>query len=338
MDLKEALNIIGLPKTATSDEFKVKYKELAKKYHPDLFKDDPNKFKKINEAYDLIKDYKVNPDKYDKPPPSIHNSGGFRRVDIDGFSVNFDDFFTNAGVQTPEKEKAKTFSYGPLNTPVTISFKESVIGANKEITYKKYVKCTHCNAKGSQSTGNGCQSCNGFGRIISNNKGMVFTKVCTKCYGKDIKVQPCTPCNSVGVSEVDVNVTIHIPPGTINNSTLRLRAGGHYLGGNVFGDAYADVYVFVNVMPEEGLSLEGQHVISHIKLTLLEALTGCNKEVKTIYDTQDIEIPAKSKNKDEIHLHGKGVVSTGGVQRVIFDVEYPSDTDELIKYLKNKEN
>jgi len=335
MNIDEAYKIIGVDKTASNEDLKIKYKSLAKQYHPDINKNDPNKFKNINEAYDLIKDYRSNPDKYNKQQTF---SGGFRRVDIDGFSVNFDDFFTNAGVQNPEKEKAKTFSYGPLNTSATISFKESVIGANKEITYKKYVKCTHCNAKGSQTSGNGCQSCNGFGRILSNNKGMVFTKVCTKCYGKDIKVQPCIPCNSVGVSEIDANVTIHIPPGTANNSTLRLRAGGHYLGGNMFGDALSDVYVFVNVIPEEGLSLEGQHVVSCLKLTLLEALTGCNKEVKTIYDTQRIEVPAKSKNKDEIHLHGKGVVSTGGVQRVIFDVEYPSDTDALIKYLKNKEN
>jgi len=338
MDLKEALNVIGLPKTASADEFKVKYKELAKKFHPDIYKEDPNKFKRINEAYQLIQDYKVNPDKYDRPPPSMHNPGGFRRVDIDGFSINLDDFFTNAGVQTPEKEKSKTFSYGPLNVPTTISFKESVIGVNKDISYKKYIKCPHCNARGSQSTGNGCQSCNGFGRILSNNKGMVFTKVCTKCYGKDIKVESCNPCSSLGVMEVESNVTIHIPPGTINNATLRLKGAGHYLGSNVFGDAHADVYVFVSVIPQEGLTLEGSHVVSHLKLSLLEALTGCTKEIRTIYDTQEVEVPIKSKNKDEIHLHGKGVVSASGVQRVIFDVEYPSDTDDLIKYLKNKEN
>lgn len=329
MDIKEAINIIGLPKTASIDEFKIKYRELAKAYHPDVYKEDPEKFKKINEAYQLIQDYKSNPDKYDKP------QSPFRRVQVDGFNLNIDDFFSVDGEQTVN---GRNFSYQPLNTIATISFKESVMGVNKEISYKKYSKCTTCNAKGSQSIGNGCETCNGFGRIVSNNKGMVYTKVCNKCFGKDIKVKACDPCASLGVIEISSNITIHIPPGTIGNSTLRLRGAGHYIGSNIFGDACTDVFVFVNVQREEGLTLEGKDVVSHVKLTLLEALTGCSKQVKTIFNIQEIEIVPMSKNKDEIRIPRHGVVSAGGVQRVIFDVEYPENVDALIEILKNKEN
>lgn len=329
MDLKEALNIIGLPKTASNDELKVKYKELAKKYHPDVYKEDPNKFKKINEAYQLIQDYKTNPDKYDRPVPPV---SPFRRTE--DFTVIFEDFFPNVR----SEEKTKTFSYAPLNITSTLSFKESVLGANKEVNYKKYIKCSHCNARGTQSSGNGCQSCNGFGRIVSNNKGMTYNKVCTKCFGKDIKISPCAPCNSIGVLETNINITIHIPPGTVNGSTLRLRGAGHFMGTNVFGDLYTDVYVYANVIPEAGLSLEGSDVVSHLNVTLLEALTGCSKEVRTIFNNHAVEVPAGTKNKDEFHIKGYGVVSADGVQRVIFDVEYPSNTEDLIRYLKDKEN
>jgi molecular chaperone DnaJ len=332
MDLKEALNIIGLPKTASAEELKTKYKELAKKFHPDVYKEDPGKFKKINEAYQLIQDYKSNPDKYDKIP--------FRRApfsDVGGMGgISFDDLFGFGAGQ--HQQQQKTFSYPPLNTYLKISFKESVLGADKDVSFKKYMKCGNCNGRGSESIKNDCESCDGFGRIVSNNKGMIFTRVCTKCYGKDIKVKSCAACSSLGVSEVETNITIHVPPGTPNNATLRLRGAGHYIGGNVFGDAHTDVYVFINVLQEDGLTLEGSDVICHLKLSLLEALVGCEKEVKTIYDTRKVKVNAKSKNKDEIRINGCGVVSSGGVQRVIFDVEYPINIEDLIKYLKKKEN
>jgi len=332
MDLKDALNTIGLPKTASAEEFKTKYRELAKKYHPDIYKDDPEKFKKINEAYQLIQEYQKDPDKFDR----AHSP--FRRVvDPGGFGIDFEEIFSG-GMPGMNNEKHKTFTYPPLNTRVSISFKESLTGANADLKYKKYMKCITCSGQGSERVGNGCKSCNGFGQIVSNTRGMIYTKVCTKCFGKDAKTKPCVPCNSLGVSETDTSVTIHIPPGTANNSTLRLRGAGHFVGSTVFGDASTDVYVFVNVSQEDGLTLDGVNVVSHINLSLLDALQGCDREVKTAFDDRIINIPAQSKNKDEIHIHGCGVVSAGGIQRVVLDIDYPLNTDNLIKYLKNQEN
>lgn len=331
MELKEALNIIGLPKTASADEFKTKYRELAKKYHPDIYKEDPEKFKKINEAYQLIQEYQKDPVKFEK------QQSPFRRVvDPGGFGVDFEEIFS--GGMNMGSEGHKTFSYPPLNTSVSITFKESLIGANKDIKYNKYIKCTKCNGQGSERISNGCENCNGFGQIIASTKGMVYTRVCTKCFGRDAKTKPCDPCKSVGVIETDYNVTIHIPPGTPNNATLRLRGAGHFAGTGVFGEAYTDAFVFVSVSQIDGLTLDGTNVVSHLKVSLLEALQGCDKEILTAFDNKTIQIPARSKNKDEIHLPGCGVVSAGGAQRVILDVDYPENVDDLIKHLKKKEN
>jgi molecular chaperone DnaJ len=329
MDLKEAFDILGLPKKSSAEELKAKYKELARKYHPDVYKDDPNKFSKINEAYQTIQDYQKDPDKYDHP-------GSFRRSPFENMggiwnSINIEDLLGTS--QSTQKQ----FQYNQINERVIISFKDSVLGVDKELSFKKYIKCDSCNGNGQETVGNGCQNCGGFGRCTTNSKGMIFTTSCNKCYGRNIKFKDCEKCNRLGVSEVNANITIHIPAGTQNNSTLRLRNAGHFTGSSPFGDAYTDVFVFVNVDPEPGLTIEGNDVLTNLKLSLLDAITGCTKEVKTIFDTRQITIPPKSKNKDEIHIQGcgvKGGFGITGVERVILEVEYPENTDKLVKILK----
>lgn len=328
MNIKEAYKTLDLSDNASEEDVKKAFKKSAAKLHPDVNKepDAEANFKKVNEAFQTIQDHKNNPHKYEQQSP-------FRRtnINIEDFGIDFSDIF-----QHNNAEQQKSFSYAPLNTRIKISFKESIVGCNKDISYKKYIKCVKCNGKGTEAIGNGCQSCNGFGRITSSNKGMVFTRVCQKCYGRDAKTKPCIPCNQVGVLEVDTNVNVHIPPGTIDDAHLRLRGGGHYAGTAIFGDAYTDVSVFVNVIPEEGLSLIGQNVVSHTKISLLDALIGCEREIKTINDNKTIIIPPLSKNKDEVNIKSCGVPPYG-IHNVIVDVEYPDDTNNLIKFLKKKD-
>ena len=80
------------------------------------------------------------------------------------------------------------------------------------------------------------------------------------------------------------------------------------------------------------------NVICNINVSLLDALSGCSKEVRTIYDTRNVFIPALSKNKDEICLDGCGVQQLNGKQKVIINIEYPENTDKLIKFLKKEYN
>jgi molecular chaperone DnaJ len=148
----------------------------------------------------------------------------------------------------------------------------------------------------------------------------------------------CDPCHSIGTQEVDTKLTISVPAGIGNNSTMRLKAAGNYMGQSIFGDAATDVFVNVSVNPEEGLVLEGSNVVSHLRLSLLEALVGSQKNVKTIHNTILVIIPPGTKNKEEIDLPGMGVVSANGKQRVILDIDYPDDKDSLIEFLKSKEN
>lgn len=325
MDLKEACDIIGLDKTASEEDLKIKYKQLAKQYHPDLYKEDPNKFKTINEAYQLIQDYKKNPNKYDASRSGFNPFGGSPFP-----GVRLEDLFQ-------QQEQQIHHQHPPIQINTSISFKDSILGVDKEISYKRYTKCNTCDGKGGQLQSNGCKTCNGFGRIVSGGNGMMYTKSCNKCYGRNIKMNPCAPCNSKGATEVDTNNTIHIPPGVVDKNVLRLTNAGSFIGSNMFGgDAHADVFVFISVQPQDLFKLEGKDVIYNINISLLEAIEGCSKNVKTILDDKSIQIPPKSKNKDEVHIPGYGVKSSNGIQRVILNVDYPENTDALIELLKGE--
>lgn len=326
MDIRSAYKTLEMSEDCSDEDLKAQYKRLTFQYHPDRNPEAPDKLKLINEAYQYIQDYKANPEKYNPTPFSRSPFGGMQ-------TINISDLFGNGFGQ-----QQKQISFPPININVVVSFRQSIQGVDKDLQFNKHIKCSKCNGQGNEQLGNGCQNCNGKGRINSQQGNMMFSGTCNKCYGRNIKTKACEQCNSTGVQEVVSNLTIHIPPGITDNSIMRLKNAGNYTGQSIFGDAATDVFVNVRVEKEEGLILEGADVVSHLRLSLLQALTGVTKAIKTIIDTRDVQVHPGAKNKEEIILDGLGVVSANGKQRVILDIDYPNDIDDLINYLKSKEN
>jgi molecular chaperone DnaJ len=320
MNLQEAYNILEVQDNISDHELKSVYKKLAKQFHPDVYKSDKDKFKKINEAYQLITDYRKNPDKYNP-----HVRSPFQG----GFNIDLNDLFNGFS-----RSQKNDINIQPINLNTKISFKESVLGVEKEVSYKKTIKCESCSGNGKEPQSNGCSLCNGFGRIIQQQGNMHYSTGCNKCHGQNVKLKDCLRCKSKGALEVDVNVKINIPPG--NSTTLRIQGAGNYSGSaGIMGDLYSDVFFRVDVEPDPDLKLDGSDVVCNLQLPLIDALTGCSVNIRTIYDTRIIDIPAKSKNKDEIIINGCGIKQARGNQRVILDVDY-GDTEKLIEFLKQE--
>lgn len=332
MDIREASNILGVSKEQSIDEIKAKYKMLVKEWHPDTNKsaEASEKIKSINAAFQFIKDYKENPNKFNQNP--------FKRADwgdnviFEDFNIN--DFFTHSTAQT---KKRKNFKYkNPISLTANISFKESILGTDKEVKYSKYIKCIDCDGNGNIAISNNCKSCNGFGKITQSSNNMTFTKICDKCFGRNIKTKNCNKCSNLGVHQVETNGKIRVPPGTNNKSFLRLKNAGHYIGVSILGsEAYTEVIVQIIVEKDNSLQLINNNVISYLNISLLEAISGCNKDIKTIFDNRDITIPPLSKNKDEVILPDCGV-KPNGVQKIILNVDYPENIEELKTFLGNK--
>jgi molecular chaperone DnaJ len=330
VNISEAYKLLEINQSCSDDELKTQYKNLAKLYHPDIYKTDPNKFKEINSAYQMVCDHRANPHKNN---PFAANYNPF-------VNININDIFTQFGF---DQDNAAQFNHKPPVINVSLSFKESVIGAIKKINYKRYTKCNDCNGKGLDRKKNGCDQCDGFGRIIRTQGPMHFSSACTKCYGKNVKTNKCGNCTGKGCLSVDMEEQINTPPGIHDGVQLRAAGIGHFVGNNPFGgDQYGHADIDIKVEKDPLLILEDRDVILNIKIPLLDVLTGIEKEVNTINGFERINIKPLSKNKDEVIIKGCGVPASSGqragVQRVILNVEYPDDTTNLIKALKEELN
>lgn len=312
MNLKEACQILELSETATPEEAKKQYRNLSKKYHPDVNKaeDATDRFKKINEAYQCVKDGKGN--------DPIHQQT--RRSNYDPFNP-----FGNQ-----REIRAENIV---LNT--TISFSDSILGLDKHLSFKRNGKCVSCNGQGEMKLNNGCTKCKGKGEIHVIMGPMISVSTCDKCYGR-MEIKECLSCNSKGIVSTDVSISVKIPGGISSGNILRLSGLGNFAGQFMGMDRYTDAYLNITVISEEGLKLENDIVVSTLQLTLLEALQGCDKTVKTVLGNKEIKIKPMSRNHDEVIIPQVGINRIGN-QKVILDVVYPKNITKLIDTLSQNE-
>lgn len=317
MKKSEAYATLGIAETATPEEVKKAFKKLAVKYHPDTNKapDAEAQFKKVNEAYQNIEK-----NVFDDVPANFGGmpfAGNINLQDILGF-----------GFGNQRRPRQNSPPPKDIQLTQTISFKESVLGCKRELTYPCDVMCSKCGGNGEFLVDNGCATCGGKGRIIGQQGNMFFERTCNKCAGK-VKYEKCSVCSTQGKIASERTITISIKAGVTDGSVLRLLGIGNF--GNQYG--YSNVFVSIKVTPEINLTLQGNDVITNVNISLLEALTGCDKKIITIDGEQDVSIPPASKNKDEVILSKLGVDRQGN-ERVIINIEYPKDTSKIIELLK----
>lgn len=313
MNLQEAYTILDIPPGTSPEEAKKKYRELTKKFHPDVNKEEgaEDKFKKINEAYKCVSEGKGTDREEFVPPHNPFNPFG-------GFSP--------FGQQVH-----RTFRADHINLNATISFKESVLGCKRELQFTRNGKCQNCDGQGAVKINNGCERCGGQGQIMNRQGNMLFTRTCDKCFGRSQTI-PCSPCGGKCYVEATVSVSVTIPGGITNGNILKLSGMGNFVGNIMNMDQFTDTLLLIIVDKDLELSISGMDVISDIKISLLEALQGSNKTVKTIEGEKEINISPLSKNKEEIILPSLGVNGIGA-HRVILNVEYPEDVSNLINVL-----
>ena len=313
MNLKEAYSTLEIPQTSTPEEAKKKFRELSKKWHPDVNKDADAeaKFKKINEAYQVV---------------SSGKSTDREDVQWQGAQQPFNPFGGH-----PFGQQRRTFNAQPINIKTTISFKESILGCEKDLKFNRNAKCASCDGAGEMAINNGCVVCGGKGQVVKRQGSMIFIQTCSKCNGQTQK-KDCDTCKAKGVLETETSVRVSIPGGIVDGNILNLRGMGHFVGSFGPMEQNSDTHLHVKVASEPGLSLEGTNVITTLELSLQEALQGCKKIVNTINGYQDIEVSPKTRNKDEVIIPHLGVNKTGN-QRVILDVKYPENIPALIEFL-----
>lgn len=330
MNTLQACELLGVSSGASPDEVKKAFKKKAAEYHPDRNKaeDAEQKFKEINEAYQLLEKYGTNPDLGDVSSGiydhSEHLAEELRRRMQEMFNVEGFNPFGN-----PRQVRSE-----PIIIPLEVPFEMAVLGGRKEITFERNVKCPSCD-NGKVSSGNKkmCQKCGGHGR---------------RKYGQDDKELPCTTCNATGYISNDGQCSecsgagvrksvdtlrVNIPPGVENGVRLILKGKGHYRP----SVGHGSVVVVIRALPDHDMQLNGVDVISVVELSLLEALKGTKKTLRTVKGEKTLAFKSKTRHRDTVRVAGFGV-PPHGAHIVVVNVNYPDRVDDLVEVLESRDN
>lgn len=320
MNINDCYKTLECSSDISDDDLKKKYKELAKRYHPDIYKENPDKFKEINSAYQAIQDHKKNP------------FGRVNSTDESDFPFNINDIFSNFHGFSGFRQQGPQRKISHIQMEIELSFKESIFGVEKEIEFDRETKCDKCNGQGFTQKKNGCTHCDGFGQSVMRQGNSIFSSQCGYCRGKGSK-EDCSGCGKKTFIKTRAKMKVNIPPGIRDKNIVQLQGAGHFSHASMIGEAYSNVLLTINVKNDTELTLEENDVIYKLNISLLEALKGCSKVIPTINGEETINIPSASRNKEEIIINGLGVKSVGN-QRIILDVEYPENLEKIISSLE----
>ena len=327
---KDYYHVLGVSKSASQDDVKAAFRKLAHQYHPDKPTGNEAKFKEINEAYQIVGDPEKRR-KYDQFGSAAFegNAGfsgghgfngagfdfsGFQGAGFEDLGDMFGDMFGFGGGRSSGSRKRKPKG-SDVQIDLDLSFRDSVFGADKEVTLSKFDACERCGGLGAEpgTKMNDCSDCGGKGvKVVSQRTilGTFQTKVaCPSCEGEGkIPEKRCTTCHGDGVTRGKKTLAIHVPAGVETGNVLRVRGGGEAVRGGTAGD----LFVRLHVKNDTRFSREGSTIYSTLRVGFTQAALGASVETETVDGPTTVIIEAGTQGGTEIRVRNKGVVIGGG--------------------------
>ena len=313
-------DVLGLPRNATETDIKKAYRNLAKKYHPDVCKEPgaEEKFKSINEAYDVLSDEtkrrqydQLGHDNFTNASKGNYSGAGGAgfNADFSGFGDIFDFFGGGGRRQSGPREG------DDLLMRIQITLEEAVFGTQKEIEVMHTESCPDCEGTGSSTKKTTtCSKCGGTGQIkqVKNSifGQMVTQSPCPNCGGRGkIPESPCKKCNGTGRTKIRRKVTVNVPAGI--DSGMRLRMEGYGEAGD-YGARNGDLYIEVYVVSNPKFDREDDNLITQYEISPAQAVLGCEVEIETINRKKvALKIPAGIAYGTRLRIAGEGVRRRG---------------------------
>jgi molecular chaperone DnaJ len=351
--------VLGVSKKTPLKEIRQAYRKLARKYHPDLNPGDKSseeKFKQVQEAYDVLSDTKKR-QMYDQygfysdagPGPAAgapgQNPAG--EVDFSGFDFGgaggtsfrdlFSQFFRGGGAGAgmeyagPGEEPGTDLEYR-----MEIGFWDAVRGAVKKISITRLDSCATCHGTGAiGNTQQVCPDCGGTGHQTRTTGNMRFNVSCQRCGGTGRLRTVCKTCNGEGRVRRTETLDIRIPAGMQTGSRVRVAGKGN---AGTHGAPPGDLYIILDVQPHPFFERRGDDIYTRVPITVSEGALGAKIEVPTIDGRTMLRIPPGSSSGRVLRLREKGapVARTPkrrGDQYVELQIAVPDAVDERVRNL-----
>jgi molecular chaperone DnaJ len=344
-------DILGTPRNADEKEIKKAYRNLARKYHPDVCKESgaEEKFKEINEAYSVLSDPQkraqydmMGHDTYTSSSKGSYTggggfSGGFS-ADFGGFGDIFD-FFSGGGRRHGPQPGAD------LIMRMQITLEEAVAGINREVEVWHNEPCSTCDGTGSETKRQAtCPQCGGSGQVRQAAQSIfgqfVRLTTCPRCEGKGkLPERRCPTCRGSGHARVKRTVQVHIPAGI--ETGMRLRMEGYGEAGDP-GAPNGDLFIEIVVKHHDRFAREGNDLETFIEITPSQAVLGAIIGIETIdHRKVELRVPAGIQYGTALKIPGEGVKRRGKpgdlLVRVKIIVPKKISAEEKELYLKLQE-
>ncbi|MDA8155399.1 MAG: molecular chaperone DnaJ [Actinomycetota bacterium] len=340
--VKDYYATLGVGKQAAQAEIKTAFRKLARKHHPDLNpgnKQAEEKFKEINEAYAVLSDPKKR-EEYDHGGQEAFRGfewqggqpgyGGYGQAGGEfAFGDIFADLFGAGGTQRGGAHLPQRGA--DLMTEVEVSFEEAYKGTARNMNFAREETCRRCAGSGAAETKK-CTRCGGTGRLATKRGFFSAHQICPECGGTGQQVTAiCPACKGAGKTVASQPVTVKIPAGVDEGSTLKLKGMGNS-GTN--GGPPGNLIIKVHVRPHPFFIREGNNVYVKVPVTIGEAIQGARIEVPTPDGRAIMKIPPATQGGQRFKLKGKGFISPKGGQGHLFvdiQVAVPTELDERAK-------
>ncbi|MDO8736518.1 MAG: molecular chaperone DnaJ [Thermoleophilia bacterium] len=331
---RDYYEVLGVTRNADEKEIKTSFRSLARKLHPDVNKSDPDteaKFKEAAEAYEVLN----NPESratYDRYGFDGLKRGGFSDFSQFSFEDIFRSFFGD-GMFGGDMfgGQAGAARGGDIAVEAEINLGEAASGVTREVEYEAIDKCPACEGSGAApgTDRDTCKACNGVGQVRSITRTafgqFVRQGPCSACGGAGSTVAtPCDDCGGHGLAVAARKVSVEIPQGISDGQSIRMTGKG---SAGEMGAAAGDLYVHIAVAEHEQLKRDGNDLIYHLPLTVVDAALGATLEIPTLEGDEDYEIKPGTQPGEVKSLRGRGMPFLRGRGRgslkIIMEVMVP---------------
>ncbi|MFH1458718.1 MAG: molecular chaperone DnaJ [Candidatus Omnitrophota bacterium] len=330
---RDYYEILGAKKSASLDEIKKAYRELALRYHPDRVpheqkKEAEEKFKEISEAYAVLSDSQKRA-LYDQYGHSgidqkyayedifkgADFSSVFQGMGDSGFGGNiFEEIFGDLGSDIFGGRSSRSSSSRrrgrDLQISASITLEEAASGTEKTVTVPRYEACSTCSGSGAKpgTRKTTCPQCKGSGRRVVSSGFFQLAQTCSRCRGEgSIMQSPCPDCRGEGRTRVTRKIKVKIPAGVDTDSHLRVRGEGE---AGIVG--HGDLYVIIEVLPHSRFERHGNDILTQASISLAKAVLGGEIEVITLNGKVTMKIPAGTQSGKIFRLKEKGIPDVHG--------------------------
>ncbi len=351
MAKRDYYEVLGVKKDSSADEIKKAFRRAAVEHHPDRGGNE-EKFKEVNEAYEVLKDTEKRK-RYDQfghagvggaaggnPFGGGFGGAGGQNINFDFGDLGLGDIFSSFfGGGQPQGQQRQTRGRD-VEANIEIGFTDAVFGTEADLTLNLDDMCEHC--KGTTvEPGHElktCDQCKGSGQVVTVSRtifgNIQQAAVCPKCRGSGkVPEKACSVCKGRGVKAKKQAVQLKVPAGIDDGATIRLREHGEAIANGPKGD----LYVNIRVKPDKHFTREGDLILSEEHISMVDAALGTEIDVQTVDGPVRMKVPAGTQPGSDFKLSGHGVPhirgNSRGAQIVTILVDIPGKLSKREKKL-----